>query len=181
MSALRYTFRPLAMWPYPETRDRRSRSTFKVPWSKTIDLLARELGMLGVSSVVIGAALREQDIRLDGLPRSNARTPPHPGVELSFTSRHGRLVYATDTCVFWEHNVRSLALGLEALRAVDRFGITRHGEQYAGFRQLESGSRSRGDELIDEHGGVRAALHATHPDHGGDPRDFAAVQAVRHG
>jgi hypothetical protein len=52
-----------------------------------------------------------------------------------------RLVYATDACVYWQHNVRSIALGLEALRAVDRYGITRKGEQYAGFRAaLSAGS-----------------------------------------
>ena len=45
-----------------------------------------------------------------------------------------RLVYATDACEDWRHNVRSIALGLEALRAVDRYGISRRGEQYAGFR-----------------------------------------------
>ncbi len=45
-----------------------------------------------------------------------------------------RLVYATDVCDFWQHNVRSIALGLEALRAVDRYGISRRGQQYAGFR-----------------------------------------------
>ena len=45
-----------------------------------------------------------------------------------------RLVYATDCCMFWQHNLRSIALGLEALRAVDRYGISRRGEQYAGFR-----------------------------------------------
>ena len=45
-----------------------------------------------------------------------------------------RLVYATDCCDFWQHNLRSIALGLEALRAVDRYGISRRGEQYAGFR-----------------------------------------------
>jgi len=41
----------------------------------------------------------------------------------------------------WRHNVRSIALGLEALRAVDRYGISRRGEQYAGFRAaLASGA-----------------------------------------
>jgi hypothetical protein len=45
-----------------------------------------------------------------------------------------RLVYATDVCEFWQHNVRSIALGLEALRAVDRYGISKRGQQYAGFR-----------------------------------------------
>lgn len=44
-----------------------------------------------------------------------------------------RLVYATDVCERWQHNVRSIALGLQALRAVDRYGISRRGQQYAGF------------------------------------------------
>ena len=118
------------------------------------------------------------------MPRSNARTPLHPGIELSFdTPQHGRLVYATDVCSRWEHNVRSIALGLEALRAVDRYGITRRGEQYAGWKQLASGSPDgsveRGRELIRKHGSVRAALMATHPDQGGAPSDFADVQAAR--
>jgi hypothetical protein len=54
-----------------------------------------------------------------------------------------RLVYATDACDFWQHNVRSIALGLEALRAVDRYGISRRGEQYAGYRAaLTAGASS---------------------------------------
>jgi hypothetical protein len=103
-------------------------------------------------------------------------------VEVSFDSPHGRLVYATDVCELWEHNVRAIALGLEALRAVDRHGISQRGQQYAGFRALTPGSSrglTRGRELIDEHGSVAAALKATHPDHGGDAQDFAAVQAAR--
>lgn len=178
---MRMTFRPLTVWPYTDTRQRRSRWTFKAPWSNTLELLDRELRMLRASNVVCGAFFREQDIRLDGLPRSGAREPSHPGIELSFDSPHGRLVYASDACDRWEHNVRSIALGLEALRAVDRFGITRSGEQYAGWKQLTAGgpSSQRGREIIREHGDVRKALMATHPDHGGDPGDFADVQAAR--
>jgi hypothetical protein len=178
---MQVTFRPLPTWPYPVTRDRRSPWTFKAGWSSTLQILERELGYLGGRNVVIGAAFSERDLRLDGMPRADARTPSHPGIELSFDSKHGRLVYATDVCARWEHNVRSIALGLESLRAVDRYGITRRGEQYAGWKQLESGgpSSERGRELIREHGGVRQALMATHPDHGGSPEDFADVQAAR--
>ncbi len=63
----------------------------------------------------------------------------------------------------------------------DRHGITRRGEQYAGFKALSAGgpSRERGEQLLREHGSVRAALLATHPDHGGDPAAFADVQAAR--
>lgn len=176
--------RPIALWPHDSTPAdrRRSRHTFKAGWDNTLALLDRELRHLEASNVIIGCGLREEDIRLDGWPRSGARLPSHPGVEVSFDSPHGRLVYATDVCEIWEHNVRAVALGLEALRAVDRHGISRRGQQYAGFRELMPGSgpsASRGQTLIDEHGSVTAALKATHPDHGGDPRAFADVQAAR--
>lgn len=71
--------------------------------------------------------------------------------------------------------------GLEALRAVDRHGITRRGEQYAGFKALPPGGPSveRGRLLVEQHGSVRRALLATHPDHGGDPSELADVQAYR--
>lgn len=176
-----YTFRPLPRWPYPETYDRRSRSTFKAAWSDTLDLIRYEIERLDGRNVVIGAAFREEDIRLDGMPRSGAREPWHPGIEVSFDSPHGRLVYATDVCAFWQHNVRSIGLGLEALRAVDRYGITRRGEQYAGFLRLETSQANadRGRELVEEAGGIKQALMRHHPDQGGDPRRFADVQAYR--
>lgn len=178
------TFRPLSTWPHQPTpsHKRRSRWTFKASWQNTMDLLDRELRHLKATNVILGANFREQDLRLDGLPRSNAREPQHPGIEISFDSPHGRLVYATDSCERWEHNVRSIALGLEALRAVDRFGITKRGEQYAGWKQLGAGTSddvARGRDIIREHGSVTAALKATHPDVGGDRMDFEAVQAAR--
>jgi hypothetical protein len=179
-------FRPIALWPHPDTSPRRGRYTFKAPWSDTLDLLERELDHLDASDVIIGCGLRETDIRMDGWPRAGARVPDHPGVELSFSSPVAahRLVYATDSCERWEHNVRSIALGLEALRAVDRYGITQDNQQYAGFKALPVGpddpSVARGMELIREHGGVvREALMASHPDHGGNSRDFISVRLAQ--
>lgn len=181
-------FRPLPIWPHDPTPPaaRRSRHTFKAGWDNTLALLDRELRHLDASDPIIGCGLAERDIRQDGWPRADARIPAHPGIEVSFATpraRGGRLVYATDVCEHWQHNVRAIALGLEALRAVDRHGITRRGEQYAGFRALPPGDRGpdpqRGAAIVAEHGSVKAALHATHPDHGGDPRDFADVQAYR--
>lgn len=177
-------FRPIALWPHDSTPEhaRRSRWTFRASWSDTLEMLDRELRLLDARDIVIGCGLREQDIRLDGWPRSGARDPAHPGVELSFDTPHGRLVYATDVCERWEHNVRAIGLGLEALRAVDRHGITRRGQQYAGFKALPAGdgpSAARGRVIIEREGGIRQALMATHPDHGGDPAEFADVQAAR--
>lgn len=177
-----FTFRPLAAWPHAETRERRGRRTFSAPWFSTLSLLKREIAALRGTDAIIAAGFRESDIRRDGLPRADALQPRFPGVEVSFTTgAHGRLVYATDVCEHWQHNVRSIALGLESLRAVDRYGITRHGEQYAGFAALTSGGPDphRGYQIVVRNGGVREALMATHPDHGGEARDFADVQAYR--
>lgn len=181
---MRYTFRALESWPYPPTRTRRGDYTFRAPWSDTLKLLERELRHVGAHEVVIAAGFRDRDLRLDGMPRSDARTPSHPGVVLSFVAFRlegsPRLEYGTDVCKRWEHNVRSIALGLESLRAVDRYGITRRSEQYAGFRQLTAGaddapSLERGRALIAEAGGVREAKRQTHPDAGGDRLDFESV------
>ena len=177
-------FVPMPTWPYPSTEHRRSRSTFKASWTSTMALLDRELQMLDASSVLIGGLFTEHDVRRDGMLRSNARQPIHPGIEISFDSgvRDRRLVFRTDSCDFWQHNVRSIALGMEALRAVDRFGITGSGEQYAGFLEIEAGSSAseptiaKGRALIELHGDVRRALQVTQ---GGDPVEFQSVMLAR--
>lgn len=136
------THRPLQKpWGQPVTEARRSRYTFKAPWSATLDLLDRELWHIEASSVVLQVDVTEADLRLDGQLRANARTD-FPGVRLIVDTPRGTLSWQTDVCVFWQHNVRSIALGLEALRAVDRYGITTAGEQYKGWLQLEAGAGS---------------------------------------
>lgn len=177
-----FTFRPIERWLGPATHNRR-RSTFRSSYTSTMSLLDRELRNLRAVRVVIQLALDESDIRLDGLPRASAR-PKHPGVILAFHSnKHDLdLQYAVDAFDRWEDNLRAIALGLEALRKVDRYGVTRHGEQYRGWKQLGSGRpdlAQRGRHLIHRYGGVTEALRATHPDHGGSEEDFLAVQAAR--
>lgn len=136
------TYRPLENWFEEKTpaSKRRSRWTFKVPWSQTLTLLDRELRYLRAKNIVLQADFREEDLRLDGLPRANARQPQFPGVKIAFDSIHGPLTYATDVCEFWQHNVRSIALGMEALRAVDRYGISGSAQQYTGYLAIEARS-----------------------------------------
>lgn len=171
------------MWPHPSTPPdrRRGRHTFRAGYPDTIAALEYEVLVLHGKDIVIGAGFRPEDLRQDGLPRVGARQPAHPGIELSFTTeQHGRLTYATDVCELWQHNLRSIALGLEALRAVDRYGITPSGQQYAGFRQLTTATGPTVSEIVTRHGGWQGALRATHPDtrdpaHGYTDADFAAV------
>lgn len=145
-----YVFRPTGVWTEGDTYPRRSRYAFKASWNSTLSLLKRELYYLDADHVVIQADFSEGDIRLDGMPRANARQPRHPGIRVAFESKHGPLTYATDACEFWQHNVRAIALGLEALRAVDRYGVTRRGEQYTGWKQLPTGTPMPAAMTVDE-------------------------------
>lgn len=106
-------------------------------------------------------------------------------VGVSFDSKHGPLTYETAEFATWQDNLRAIALGLEALRAVDRYGISKRGEQYRGWKALPMSSDDTGihDEaqarewLAQWGGDARKALFETHPDRGGD--DLAFRKTIR--
>jgi hypothetical protein len=196
------TCRPIDQWPSDFTK-RRVPAPFRASWSTTISGLARELRHLEAKNPVLMVELRERDIRLDGMPRSGAR-PDHPGVILAFDSKHGPLKYPCDTYTDWQDNLRAIVLAMDALRRVDRYGVTSRGEQYTGWKALPAG---RGDassgmtttaaaEILMRAGGlspgggahdrawwanfgagvVRSARAATHPDrHNGDTAQWHLV------
>jgi hypothetical protein len=126
-------------------------------------------------------------------------------VILSFDSKHGPLSYPCDRYTQWQDNVRAIALSLEALRSVDRYGVTRRAEQYCGWQRLP-GAGGNGPCTIDEAtarlrnilasrgmrptpfelrheslaaGYLRHAELATHPDRGGDAAQFKEVERIR--
>lgn len=182
------TVRPL---PMPGAVRERVRSNFSAPWSATLDLLERELWSLDATNVVLQLDVTEGMLRIDGMPRANAQ-PATPAIALAFDSQHGPLRYSADSFTDWRDNLRAIALGLEALRKVDRYGITSGGEQYKGWKALPStpsGETPRQvlirladlveDERVSSRSFYRAAVLRTHPDSGGDPADFAKVQAAR--
>lgn len=134
---MRMTFRPIDRWPREETNPRSS-SPFKASYSATLELLDRELRMLQAENVVLMVDATERDCRIDGQLRVNAYLPT-PRVILAFDSQHGPLKYACDAFLHWQQNLRAIALGLEALRRVERYGIATRGEQYTGWKAIGSG------------------------------------------
>jgi hypothetical protein len=179
---MRTVFRPLERWDRAVDRAR-PHSPFRAPYQQTIDLLERECRMLGARTVVVELAIQESDLRNDGQPYAGTK-PRHPGVTVAFESKHGPLKYTADRFATWTENLRAITLGLEALRKVDRYGMTSRGEQYAGWKALPAGDSpdvERGRELIREYGNVTAALKRTHPDTSGyeSADDFRAVTAAR--
>lgn len=121
------------------------RSPFRGAWSNTLTVLEREIEHLRGTDIIVQVALGLEDIRNDGWPRSNVR-PRTPDVRVSFQSKIGPLLYECNTFDSWEQNIRAIALGLERLRAVDRYGITKANEQYKGWKQLPAGGAIEASE-----------------------------------
>lgn len=195
---MKYQIETMPRWAFPTTPSPRS-NPFRAKWSDTLQLLERELDYLGVTGAVAMRVVAEDtDVRLDGMLRAHAKVR-YRGVVLSFTSTHGPLSYPCDTFAGtyhgdppdWQINVRAIALALEALRKVDRYGVGSRGEQYAGWRAIEPGPpqafTTRQDALVwlrtftgvtelftdpDRRSALRAAARKAHPDNGGERADW---------
>lgn len=204
---MRYVTRPLT--PAARARlatTRPKRSPFDAPWFNPLELLDRELSALGVrGEFVLQIDCSEADLRLDGQLRANAR-PASPAVAIAIEARKGPLLFACNRFDRWQDNLRAIALGLEALRKVDRYGITSAAEQYDGFRAIGSGTPMPaapapmtledaarvllGDDrvaTVDDvlrdpsiaHTLFRAGARTAHPDAGGDPETFRRLTEAR--
>ena len=175
----------------------RKRATFRAGYNDTLSLLDQELAHLGARNITIEIALTEAEIRLDGRPRSGAK-PSYPGVVISFDGKQGRYSFPCDTYDAFEDNVRAIALSLEALRAVNRYGVTKIGEQYAGFAALpppmvtelfmtEAGAIAVLNQFAPggkvSRNNLRETYHSAvmrlHPDRGGDARSFRQVRRAK--
>lgn len=186
-------FHALTDWPAKLTPAHERTSPFRASFPSTLQLLQEELDKLGARDIVIQVALDPSEIRLDGWPKSNARPPRHPGVVLSFESKHGPMRYLTDRFVSYQENLRAIALGLKALRTLDRYGITESGQQYKGWKALETGASAQQEArrtlcamagveypsaMINGGALYRMAVQNAHPDHGGAPDAFERTQSA---
>ncbi|KQY58352.1 hypothetical protein ASD11_01405 [Aeromicrobium sp. Root495] len=141
-------YRPMGdkSWQRP-AGDRRS-SQFSAEWKDTLKLLAREVELLGGEDITIELDVLPGAIRVDSLGLKANQTPLSPAVVVSFETEHGTLVYrndALDSPAYsaaggWRHNVRGVALTLERLRDIERYGASDRGQQYAGYAALPAGS-----------------------------------------
>lgn len=189
---------PISNWPGKITSARKS-SPFRSTYTATLDLLDRELAHLRVRSAVIELSVVRDDIRIDGCLRANAR-PSDPRVILSFEGKNGPMRLPCDRYCHWHENLRAIGLSLNALRSVDRYGVTQHGEQYAGWQALPPPTNP-GDHFVKDaaatlcvhskgfasieviakdwdvcQAAYRQAARLTHPDGGGSASDFKKVQ-----
>jgi hypothetical protein len=148
-------FRPLDHWPVQKTRHPQD-SQFRSTYPQTLDLLESELSHIHAraGSVVIQVEnLTLSDIRNDGWPRGgwNPARGNRQGVIVSFESGKGAMSFPCDRFKGWQDNLRAIAKSLEALRMVDRYGVTRGNEQYKGWAQIEApknGAMDREEAIV---------------------------------
>lgn len=189
--------RPSDVWTDPVNREY---SPFRSGWDETTTLLLREVRLIERVGLYESVVVLEVDVP-DGMVREDGQLHRQaivrsPRIAVNIDSVHGALRYTCDRFESgnrgsrdgWRVNVRAVALGLEALRKVERYGIiSRAGQQYTGWAQLGSGipmgaasgpmtfERARQLLTVDGEGTpseVRAAYHAAvkahHPDADGD-------------
>ena len=137
-----YRIRPIDTWPGKETPERqRKPSPFRSSWTATKGLLHKELKIIRATDIIVGLDVTQGQIRHDGKLRERTR-PATPRVILAFGSEFGPLKYACDRFTGWggvqgwQENLRAIGFGLEALRKVERYGIAKRGQQYAGWKAL---------------------------------------------
>jgi hypothetical protein len=200
------TFRPIKVWPegWRDAGRRRESSPFRAPYENTLQLLDRELEHLSARDAFLQVDASDRDVRLDGQLRADAKVE-HPGVILTIdTKKLGTLTYGCDrfegwySRPSWQSNLRAIALGLEALRKVERYGIAERGQQYAGYRELGSGIAVPAAMTIEEAtrlllgrdnpngltadevaAAYRSSSKIHHPDRGGDAETFRRLTAAR--
>jgi len=139
--AFQINIKPINKWIGTETKYP-GNSQFKQTYSNTKKILEFELEKLDAiaSSVQLEMFIHADDLHRDGELRANAK-PFKPGVVLSFSKVKKRffeesskqwrnemqtLSYPCDSFTDWQDNLRAVALSLEALRKVARYGVFKY-------------------------------------------------------
>jgi hypothetical protein len=169
--------------------------------------------MLRAADPVVELALHEKQFTREGTPYRDA-APDHPGVIVRMrkpvTNPRGQrdmvpLYFPAGRFRSWQANLRAVAIALEDLRRIDRYGVTQNSQQYLGFGKYLPGPVHEGimtlesaasfvvavtpdlgipaGDLIEKadlwRANYREAAAKLHPDAGGDANEWAKLQAAK--
>lgn len=174
-------------WPVGTPRTRvPTRSRFK---AKSIadarDKISHEVRLLGGQDLIISTNLK---LRNDGLPRSDQAQPADKGVAIFFRWQKAPRSIACDKWDRVEDNLYALALSVEAMRGLDRWGATDILQKaFQGFTALPAPGKAWWDvlqcrrdaskDIIEKQ--YRARAKAVHPDTGGSVEQMTELNKAR--
>mgnify|MGYP000712282402 CR=1 FL=1 len=87
----------------------------------------------GIGGVVLSTNV---ETRLDGMPRSDRRAPADPGAAVYFRLKGQPRCLACDKWDRVADNIAAIAAHIEAIRAVDRYGVGTLDQAFAGYAAL---------------------------------------------
>ncbi len=180
-------------WPegYKRTPvERRRHLPSDQPFGEALARLLNELRLLGVErdTIIIST---DNVLRQDGLPRADRGDPADPGVALYFKLDDREISFACDAFHAIRDNVRALALTIEAMRGIQRWGASDFMDRaFRGFAALPERATAPWRETF----GFAPAEKVTvedlelrfkdlamkhHPDYGGNGETFRQILEAR--
>lgn len=166
-------------WPvgWPKTEPtRRERGLFKTSLPAALNNLKRNVALLGGKELILSS----------NYTLGNER-PKEPGVVAYFTWQDLQVAIPCDRWSLVEHNVQAIALTIEAMRGMERWGAKHMIKaMFTGFKALPQSTEAEawwdvlGVQHDASHEAVKAAyrdlVKAHHPDAGGNPDKFRRIQ-----
>lgn len=175
------TFRHVDADVFTTPAHERKPSPFDTSYDRNLERLRGELQHLEATEAVAGLVLRGPAmVRRDGMLRQDAIVY-HPGVMLTIsTKQHGTLVYSSDQFRHWQTNLRAITVGLHDLRRLERYGIAKRGQQYAGWKELGSGTPMGAGEVAHDRQSLADFLAVSAGLEKGalDPNDQTAIRVA---
>ncbi len=178
----RANFGKAQSWLGPEQSDgKRQKMSRKAPLS-TVDATKRlqgELDRLGAVKAILSTNV---ELRMDGTPRADRRDPFDVGAAVYFELLSKPLCLACDKWQRVADNIAALAQHIDALRRIERYGVGRLEQAFAGYAQLPAKGETQGGDWRAEldfkpgdtpitlevvEARYRALLKQRHPDQGG--------------
>lgn len=179
-------------WPAGRPRTKfRERSRFGTYYEKpsvarSREVLALELDRLGAKNPVLSTNM---ELRIDGQPRSDRRTPDDPGAAVYFTLKGQRLCLACDRWQTVGDNIWALAKTIEAQRGIERWGAVSAEQAFTGYAALVHRTEADCWEILgvaptaseaEILAAFRERAKTTHPDVPGGSHDaFARVSQAK--
>ncbi len=165
--------------------EQKVRRTGRIDVSTAVQRLEDQLDRLGATGALLSTNV---ELRIDGRPRAGRVDPYDPGAAVYFMLNGKPLVLACDRWDRVADNVAALANHIDALRRIERYGVGRLEQAFAGYAVighaagvdwwLELGvSEQATTEQIEM--AYREKARAAHPDAGGSHEAMARLNAAR--
>lgn len=146
--------------------------------------LEAELERLGATDPLLSTSL---PLRLDGTPRSGLAEPNEVGAAVYFKLKGKPLCLACDRWTRVADNIAALAQHIDALRRIERYGVGRLEQAFAGYTALPPTAEdwaivlmvakdATREDIVKAHRQL-ASIH--HPDKGGRAEDMARINQAR--